>query len=753
MLRRGWALAALGLVAASSGTVVGCRQPARERKVASAASTPATQASSAASVSPDLDAILPSESTPPEQDWRRRLKLGDFRGAFDLLEALPDDRKAEPLVRLVLGVAATESERHAVAMAALSGLEEKLPDFAAEISAHRMRSAAVVGPYSEAAAALLATGRLDDALEAAHALQRGGDLDGARRACDRALVLAERARRGGVQVRVVRAELAELAGDRKAALSDFRWVLKEHPEAAWPLVSRLDALGSPPSVEEKLSVYESAATTERLPDIRRALDDLQKLNPNQAPRLTYAWGKALLRARRFAPAAKALEEAAGRLTGPLALEARYHAARAMARSGREAEAASRFEALAVTRPTTLWTTRAVLRLAETQALLGRYTSASRNYSRYLSGKKKLPDDGATYGRALALLGAGKGKDARKALARLRERASPKQGAFLYELEGVAAEIAGDRKGAVAIWLELVRNEPLTWPAWMASARLASVGHASTPPPIGPPTEEAAQPLDAELPPAVARLASLGLDGLAAARLIREEEEVAKSAKGRENELLCALHGQLTTVRRRMQIGERAVKRTVLMRPPSEAELWCWQCVYPAGYAGLVADEERRQAIVPGLVHGVMRQESAFDENARSAVGARGLMQLMPTTAARAAEEAGVQILPNEIVRPEVNVRLGAHYLAKLLHQYGDNPAVAAAAYNAGPHAVHSWLTSRNEAALDLWVARIPFRETRNYVASVVGNMLRYQYLAGGVPALVGPGLSVPKAPPLAEDAY
>jgi soluble lytic murein transglycosylase len=129
------------------------------------------------------------------------------------------------------------------------------------------------------------------------------------------------------------------------------------------------------------------------------------------------------------------------------------------------------------------------------------------------------------------------------------------------------------------------------------------------------------------------------------------------------------------------------------------------------------------------------------------------MQLMPNTAARAATEVDMDFDPREVTRPDVNVKLGAHYIAKLLETFGGNVPVAVAAYNAGPHAVQTWLTAPKEREVDLWVARIPYGETRAYVRRVLGNLSRYQYLAGGVGAVSPLPLQLPEASALGADAY
>jgi soluble lytic murein transglycosylase len=102
-----------------------------------------------------------------------------------------------------------------------------------------------------------------------------------------------------------------------------------------------------------------------------------------------------------------------------------------------------------------------------------------------------------------------------------------------------------------------------------------------------------------------------------------------------------------------------------------------------------------------------------------------------------AGEIGVTYRPELLVNPAQNLRMGAHYLERILGRFGGQIALAAAAYNAGPHAVSRWLGSGERLPLDVWVARIPYTETRKYVTRVVGNFARYAYLkdGGSVPSL------------------
>jgi soluble lytic murein transglycosylase len=361
------------------------------------------------------------------------------------------------------------------------------------------------------------------------------------------------------------------------------------------------------------------------------------------------------------------------------------------------------------------------------------------------------------GHALALLSTGKAKPAKELFVALRkeEATGTHLDSALRQVEGLAALRSGDRKGAMKIWLELVRDEPLTYAALTAHARLRSIPADGVPPLCAPTQSNAvAAPLDATMPAPVAALHALGLDDAAEERLTLLEAEVTSRHPGRESEALCALYGQLAGGRRQLQIGSRATSWAELMRLPSARERWTWSCVYPEPYADFVRAAEARYQVPRGLVHAIMRQESAFRVDARSEAGAQGLMQLMPNTAERAMLEIGRAFGPeSDVLRPDVNVELGTFYLGKLLRSFGGSVPLAVAAYNAGPHAVREWLRAPAERELDLWVARIPYAETREYVMRVLGNFARYQYLSGGAEAITPLELTLPTEVSVGEDAY
>jgi soluble lytic murein transglycosylase len=140
---------------------------------------------------------------------------------------------------------------------------------------------------------------------------------------------------------------------------------------------------------------------------------------------------------------------------------------------------------------------------------------------------------------------------------------------------------------------------------------------------------------------------------------------------------------------------------------------------------------------PAFVLAITRQESGFDPNVRSGAGARGMMQLMPTTAKILARKVGVSYSPGLLDEPDYNMRLGSHYLGQLVSQFQGSYVMAAAGYNAGPGRPSSWTSFCGDPRGGLtdpvdYIECMPFSETRNYVMRVLENVQVYRAkLAGG----------------------
>jgi soluble lytic murein transglycosylase len=154
----------------------------------------------------------------------------------------------------------------------------------------------------------------------------------------------------------------------------------------------------------------------------------------------------------------------------------------------------------------------------------------------------------------------------------------------------------------------------------------------------------------------------------------------------------------------------------------------WEYAYPRAYDNFVVPNAKSLGVSESLVWGIMRSESHYRSEARSPVGALGLMQLMPFTSKKVADLLGLkEFQVDKLIEPETNIKLGTRYLKRLNEKYRYVPLVAAA-YNAGPHRVASWLKSFGLLDMDEFIEHIPYVETRNYVKRVVRNYQIYALL-------------------------
>jgi soluble lytic murein transglycosylase len=166
--------------------------------------------------------------------------------------------------------------------------------------------------------------------------------------------------------------------------------------------------------------------------------------------------------------------------------------------------------------------------------------------------------------------------------------------------------------------------------------------------------------------------------------------------------------------------------------------------FPTPFRQDVVAAARRIGLDPAYVYGLIRQESRFIMDARSHVGASGLMQLMPATARWTARKIGLDFKPEMINDREINLRLGTAYLKLVLDDFGGSAAMAAAAYNAGPSRPRRW---REGPLMEVaaWAENIPFNETRDYVKKVLSNATVYAALLEGASTL---GLKVRLGAPI-----
>ncbi|WP_329741694.1 transglycosylase SLT domain-containing protein [Dyella sp. A6] len=147
--------------------------------------------------------------------------------------------------------------------------------------------------------------------------------------------------------------------------------------------------------------------------------------------------------------------------------------------------------------------------------------------------------------------------------------------------------------------------------------------------------------------------------------------------------------------------------------------------------GLVA-QARQAGIDPAWAYGILRSESAWVTDAQSGADARGLMQLLPSTAAAVARRNGLAWSGGDsLYDPAVNITLGTRHLAELAARFGNAPWLASAAYNAGSAKVRQWVEARGQLTPDVFIATMPYKETREYVARVMAFSVIYDWRLHG----------------------
>lgn len=178
--------------------------------------------------------------------------------------------------------------------------------------------------------------------------------------------------------------------------------------------------------------------------------------------------------------------------------------------------------------------------------------------------------------------------------------------------------------------------------------------------------------------------------------------------------------------KRQQIWDRAINTADRTREEHDYSLR-----FLAPYGDQVRPVARNQSLDDAWVYGLMRQESRFVTNARSNVGASGLMQLMPATAKWVAKKIGLRDYNHAQVNDtETNVLLGTNYMRMVLESLDNQPVLASAAYNAGPSRARKWRADQSlEGAI--YAETIPFNETRDYVKKVMSNSVYYSSLFNG----------------------
>jgi soluble lytic murein transglycosylase len=749
------------------GFLLACVWVAACDRGAHGAPNPRPSASTPPALSHEVSAVTASSappSAPPAASLASLVRAERWLDARAALDALPEARRAEPELRFVRARVLFELGDAQTALHELDGLEPLLPALSSQIAAARARAQLKAGPFSDAAQYFERRGDTEGLLSAASAYLQDSALPKARLAVERALGRlgkSKRVRDSEVRARALRAQIASQMADKFGANADFRWLALSaplRPEADVAAVALEQAGGvnrlSKPERMDRASAFAEAgrvaATDQELTLVASAPG-----TPPPIGRLTFLRAFALYASRGDYAKAAELFERAAREDPVGAPKSLFYAARALSRAQLDERAISGYERVCRQFPKTAWAEQAQYLSARLRFIAGEFSKARSLYDVYLAqfGKRARFGSDATYERALCALETDQPAAAAVSFARLAERAGERRNkARLHYLEALSLALANQRPKAVDAFTRVARDEPLSFFGLAARARLSIVG-ADLPPLIAESHAAAHAALDLKLPPDVAALNRVGLARDAERELSHEESLIQREYAPRGNEALCEAYGELGVAQRRYRLAQDVVRGEALDLAPNDGNAWAWRCVYPSPYPDLVQAAAEHEGLSPALLYAVMRQESAFDPGANSPVGAYGLLQLIAPTARRLADSLHEPFVESALLTPDGNVRYGARYLAKLSGHFAGNLALVAASYNAGPDAVFRWLSAPEKIGMDAFVARIPFEETRSYVEHVLGNLARYQYLAGGAAAVAALNLDLPHSATRPDDLF
>jgi len=177
---------------------------------------------------------------------------------------------------------------------------------------------------------------------------------------------------------------------------------------------------------------------------------------------------------------------------------------------------------------------------------------------------------------------------------------------------------------------------------------------------------------------------------------------------------------------------RSMKRAIpfyTSAPIDAIPMEYWRILFPEAYWPTIKAQSEKNGLDPYMVAALIRQETEFNPGAISNKDAYGLMQLLPSVGRSMAKEEGIHhFSTNDLLDPDINIRLGTRYLRQTLDKFNSQPEYTFAAYNAGDNRVTDWQSIGNYSGMDEFVESIPFTETREYVQAIIRNEEIYREL-------------------------
>lgn len=653
-----------------------------------------------------------------------------YLDAWQLLQSKElDDLPARNWVE---GVVAANLGFYERAVPALQAAKQSYPQLSSLVDPLLRRAQVEVADYVPLLPELAKSRDVGELLTVASRLLNDGHSEEAFRFVQRAAGFAGNSRSKQARVRSLRARIWFARGLPFGALIDYRWLAFSAPlepeSADADTQIALHFPSNPLNLDQRLARVTLFSDAGRIEETERELAAARLL-----PNFKLALGEELhlramarFNARDYAAAAELLQQAVDAKCNQAIGDA-YRAGVSLSRVGRAREAISLFERVAGSTPKGSLTLAARFRIGSEWLALGEWQRALEAHSTFLD-KNPGTEFGETAERerAVAWFALGESGRAASAFRKLRANHAASRDADLYQLlEAISLEHAGKPEGAIPLLNDLGTGTPLSFSGQMARQRLEALGQSVVP---LVPSNLLPKPEGLPLPGLVQDLEHAGLRSWSEDALRLLEPSWLSGVTENRGYLQCQAYGQLETARRRFVIGNELGNKLSFWSHPREQEPWLWRCLYPSPFGDVVSRYSETWNVSPALVYAVMRQESGFHTTIRSPAAATGLMQIIEPTALRIAAELGEPAQIDRLQAPRDNIRFGIFYLRKLLALFDDHPAPAVAAYNAGPAAALRWQNAAKDLPVEMFIARIPYEETRTYVQKVLGNLQVYESL-------------------------
>ncbi len=500
-------------------------------------------------------------------------------------------------------------------------------------------------------------------------------------------------------------EIKEKRGDFPAAFEIFERIWTEHPEVSFSGYvfelyekNKKVFIPSPRQFEKRGDVMFGAGNW------KGALEAFRKAPKTSAVKTKT--GICLYRLSRFPEALKVF-------SGIDSPEAFYWRGLTLIGMEREEEAIGVFERLHKLNPKSSWAAKSLFKAARRRHLREEQGEARRLY-RLVVEKYPKREEARESAWSLGWMHY-REKEYAKALEIFSDRAWARgkdRERFLYWYARASGR-AGDKPGALFALGELAESQKITYYSALAKMRLGE-NMLTSPPPAA---AWSGNPFGKN--PALGKFlffAKAGIYDLA----LREAELLRPQAKTTAQRLyLASLYLQARDYKTSISLANGT-------RSPEALRF-----SFPKGFSEQVRFFSRKYSLDEFLVYSLIREESHFDKEAVSVSDARGLMQLLPSTALETAPKAGLgSFQVSQLFSPDINLELGCYYLSWLLEIFEGNFAISLAGYNGGPTSAKTWQEKNGALDIDEFIEEIPSEQSRNYVKKIIRSYVAYEAAYG-----------------------